>query len=527
MSTIVRRWMAAGVLAFGLATSWEAAAQSTLVVAAFKTPNGIDHDYNYAPEDHQIRAAVYEKLMALGRVEGSDGLSLPSYSQSQMVGRLAESWSVSEDGKTLTIKLRQGVKSHAGNELTADDVQWTWDRSWALDAVGAFYAKFILNMKEPTWKVIDKYTWALTTPEVNVMTALLMVNNDLDIIDATEAKKHVTTEDPWAKEWLATHEAGHGAYRLTEWKPGEQVVLEAFADYYRGKPSIDKVIYREVPEAANRFALLTAGNAHIAESLPPRFLEEAKKTDGLVVYNTPGNRLFQLYVNFKMEPTSDVRVRQALNYATPSDQILKAVFYGFAQPSRSPMPSVYPGYTGEFWNYAHNPEKAKALIKEAGADGAELTITFDASSPEQKSTAIILKSAYEDVGLKVNLTEMSSAAYSTQLYDGKFQSFFLIEFPILPDPGYALALNYPCGSFLNASHYCNPDVDKMLVEAAALRDEGKRMALYKEIQKKMVADDANSVWIAEPGWQLMTTKNVAGVGWDTPNIYQFFDLRLQ
>ncbi|MCI0429351.1 MAG: ABC transporter substrate-binding protein [Rhodospirillales bacterium] len=526
MHSRLRRCLGIGVVAV-MALGPHAAVPSELIVAAAKTPNGIDHDYHFAPEDHQIRAALYEKLMALGRTEGQGGLTLPSYEADDIEGRLAESWSLSEDGKTLTIKLRQGVKSHAGNELTADDLQWTWDRSWALDAVGAFYAKFILNIKEPSWKVVDKYSWQLTTPDVNALTVLLMVNNDLDVLDATEAKKHATDQDPWAKEWLATNEAGHGAYRLTEWRPGERVVLEAFADYYRGKSSIDKVVYREVPEAANRLALVAAGNAQIAESLPPRFLAEARKNSALRVWETLGNRLFRLDVNNEMAPTNDPRVRQALNLATPVDQIMSAVFYGFARQSRGPVPSNYPGAAAEFWDYAYDPEKAKALISEAGAEGAELTINLDTNAPDQKSTAVILKSAYEDVGLKVKLVEMSSAAYTSELYSGKFPAFFMTEFPILPDPGYALALNYPCGSFLNATHYCNKEVDKLLVEAAATLDQGERMKKYREIQKLMVVDDTNSIWIAEPGWQVVTTAAVEGIGWDTPNIYQFFDLRLK
>jgi peptide/nickel transport system substrate-binding protein len=519
--------IAAAVFAASVATASFAEAQTTLVVAAQKTPNGIDHDYHFSAEDHQIRAALYEKLLALGRVEGPGGLTLPSYDHSNIVGRLAESWSLSNEGKTLTLKLREGVMSHADNELTADDLQWTWDRSWALDAVGAFYAKFILNLETPTWRVIDKYTWELSTHEVNAMTVLLMINNDLDVLDAAEAKTHATEDDPWAKAWLANNEAGHGAYRLAEWTAGERVVLEAFADYYRGKPVIDTVIYREVPEAANRLALVTEGSAHVAESLPPRFLSRAQETEGLVVWQTIGNRLMRLDVNNQAAPTNDARVRKALNHATPADQIREAVFFGLAEPSRGPMPSQYPGATDEFWAYNYDPEKARALLEEAGATGAELTINFDSGSPVQKNTAVILKSAYEDVGLEVNLVEMSSATYTSQLYGGEFPAFFMIEFPILPDPGYALALNYPCGSFLNAANYCNPKVDELLQQAAATLDHDARMGMYREIQRLMTIEDANSVWLAEPGWQLVTGTNISGVGWDTPNIYQFFDLAMQ
>lgn len=503
-----------------------ASAETVLRVAAAKTPNGVDHDYHVTHEDHVIRASLYEKLLALGRQSGPDGLSLPSFSRDDLVGRLAESWSLSEDGRTLTVKLREGVMSHAGNELTAEDVQWTWDRSWALNAVGAFYATAILNLSEPSWEATGRYTWQITTPNFNSLLVVLMVNNDLDIVDATEAKKHASEDDPWATKWLATNAAGHGPYRLTDWVPGERVVLEAFGDYYRGKPAIDRVIYREVPEAANRYALVASGSVDVAENLPPRFLRQASTTDGLKLWRTDGNRIFRLDISHTKGITSDARVRKALYHATAMDEILAAVFQGYGNPSLSPVPAIYPGYSAEAWAYDYDPERARALIEEAGAVGGELTIAFDSSSTIQETTAVILKSAYEAAGIKVNLNEMSSAAYTSKFYTKELQAFFQTAFPILPDPGYALALTYTCGAFLNTNEYCNEHVDGMLRTAIATRDEAERMELYREAQRIMIAEDAVQIWLAEPGWQLVTRENVSGVGWDTPNVYWFYDLRL-
>src|SRR5205085_1076721 len=124
----------------------------TLTTAARTTPAGLDHDFYFAEEDHQIRMLVYENLMALGTTTDSSGLVVPVYDESKLVGRLAESWELSSDKRTLTVHLRKGVMSHAGNELTADDVQYTWDRGWEVNGSSAFYAQVIMGFKQPGWK---------------------------------------------------------------------------------------------------------------------------------------------------------------------------------------------------------------------------------------------------------------------------------------------------------------------------------------------------------------------------------------
>ena len=123
----------------------------TLTIAARQTPNGLDHDLFFGEEDQEIRAAIYENLMAFSTTQQTDGLIVPDYDVSKMEGRLAESWEVSSDQRTLTLHLRQGVMCHAGNEFTADDVQYTWDRGWAVNGSSAFYAQVIFGFKKPNW----------------------------------------------------------------------------------------------------------------------------------------------------------------------------------------------------------------------------------------------------------------------------------------------------------------------------------------------------------------------------------------
>jgi peptide/nickel transport system substrate-binding protein len=498
----------------------------TLTTAARTTPGGLDHDFFFSEEDHQIRMLVYENLMALGTTTDAEGLVVPVYDEGQLQGRLAESWELSTDSRTLKVKLREGIMSHAGNELTAEDVQYSWDRGWEVNGASAFYAQVIMGFKKPGWRVLDKYNWEITTPKPSAVLTMMMMNNDLNILDSTEVKKHATADDEWALKWLASGDAGHGAYTLKEWSPGTQVVLSAFPDYYRGAPYFSEFIYRQVPEGSNRAALVESGSVDIAENLPFVNLDQLKTSTAVKIWQTTANRLFRFEVNNETPPLDDVRVRQALAFATPQDEIISSIFFGFASPEKSPVPSTYVGYDASHWQYATDADRAKKLLADAGVgDGFDLTITFDSASELMRNTATVLKTAFDDIGVNTTLNEVSSATYATNVYQRKYEAFFLLEFPILPDAGYALALNYPSDSFLNSTAYSNPEVDDLIVKGFETLDLDERNRIYSQIQEIMVAQDPPEVWIAEPGWQLVTKPSLTGVNWTTWEGYDIFDIR--
>lgn len=270
---------------------------------------------------------------------------------------------------------------------------------------------------------------------------------------------------------------------------------------------------------------MESGSVDIAENVPYVNLDQLKGSSAVTVWETTGNRLFRFEVNNETPPLDDPQVRQALAYATPQDQIVSSVFFGLATAEKSPVPSTYVGYDGSFWNYTTDVNKAKQLLADAGVNGFDLTITFDSASELMRDTATILKTAFAEIGVNVTLDEVSSATYATQVYQRKYQGFFLLEFPILPDAGYALALNYPSDSFLNSTAYSNPQVDDLIVQGFETLDPDERNRIYSQIQEIMVSQDPPEVWIAEPGWQLVTKPEITGVNWTTWEGYDIFDMR--
>jgi ABC-type transport system substrate-binding protein len=494
----------------------------TLVYAADQTPQGLDPDFNFNIPDHQCRGNVNENLIQLGTTRDPTGTIIPDYNPDKLQGVLAEDWSLSDDGRTLTIRLRKGVASHYGNELTANDVQYRWDRGWALNAVGAFYQKYILEFTEPNWKVVDKYTWQVTTPRRNALLTLLMINNDMNILDSTEMRRRATPDDPWAKKFLTTGDAGHGAYHVTGFTAGEQLVFESHKGYWRGRPFFDKVILKAVPDDSNRLALLQAGTVDTATWLAPRFVTQAQRTASVKTWSAPGNVLWRLDFNWAASPLNNVNVRRALLYATPYDDIRKTVFQGLAHGAGGPINSGYFGYDPQWDTYTYDPGKASQLLAQSGGTGLNLTLTVNAGDEIQKNAAILVQSAFKGVGVPVTINELSSASFNTQLYKPGFQSNFQPAFPILPDAGYDLLLYYPCGSGLNATNFCDHHYDDVVHSANATLDRSQRLGLLSEAQRILEQDDAQAAYLAQLPWFMASKPSIQGANWTTENVTRWY-----
>jgi peptide/nickel transport system substrate-binding protein len=522
-------WAGAIALAISAAVfAGPASAQNeeTLVVAAQATPNGLDWEFNYAPADHQIRRAVYSKLLSLKFEKNSAGMWLPILQPKPLLdGQLAESWELSNGDRTITFKLRKGIMSPFGNELTSEDLDWTWTRSWALKSSGVFYAGTVLGVKdfENATKVIDQYTWSFTTPSRNALLEIIWINNDLDVFDSTEAKMHVTDDDPWAKNWLATHSAGYGPYHVTEFSAGQQVVLQPNPNWHEPAPYFKTIVYRQVSQPANQLALVKGGQADVAEFLPAQFVNTAKRDEtAFKVWTTDGNRLFQIFFNWQHKPFDNRMVRKALLYATPADTIRKSVYLDLADELKSVMPPTYPGYDPRWYNYPYDIEKAKALLAEAGVENLTFELTVPSTDAAQTSASVILKDGMAKAGITVEIKQVSMAVYTQARNDGSLQAFFFPTFPIIPDAGYSLPLMYSCSAFtFTANGYCNPKYDKLVREANTLVDQEKRQELFSEAARVLLEEDAGVALVAREFWNLVTGPDIEGVSWDTPNVFYF------
>jgi peptide/nickel transport system substrate-binding protein len=498
-------------------------AKSTLVVAGPRTPESLDQEYPPTEAVHELRRNVYERLLAYApKVENS--ITYEDFGK--IVGALAEKWEVSPDKTSITFHLRKGVKSGAGNELNADAVMWSFERGWNLKSNFHWYMTQILKIPsfESAFSKVDDYTVKVSIPNPSPLLERLWVNSDLGILDAVEVKKHVTADDPWAQRWLATNSASFGPYHVAKYSPGQEVVYEANASYYRGAPKLKRVIFREMPTSANRVAALQAGSVDVAEYLLPRELALLEKSPAVKVHKVFGNYIHRVEMNNTTAPFTDARVRKALNYLVPREDILKAVYFNTARPTKSPISEIYPGFTDQYFTYNTDVEKAKALLAEAGfPKGFKTELGYRTGDQLEEEMAVILKSAFAKAGVDVTLSKLPASTLVERYTKGTIPMYFFRDMAIVPDAAYVANLWLNSASLINYSRFKSEEVDNLINGALTSTDEPKRIEGMKRVQQIMV-EAAPWVFIANPGYQLATKPNVKGYSWYTPNGNAWFDL---
>ncbi|MDR5880497.1 ABC transporter substrate-binding protein [Caballeronia sp. LZ032] len=496
---------------------------SVLLVAGPRTPESLDQEYPPTEASHEARRNIYERLLSYEMKQGENGVMVENFDK--LKGALAESWETSPDKTSITFHLRKGVKSFVGDTLTADDLMWTFERGWNLKANFHWYMTQVLKIQDfkAAFQKVDDQTVKVMLPKPSPLIERIWVNNDLGIIDSVEAKKHTATDDQWASRWLASHSASYAPYQVTKYSPGQEVVYEANKNYYRGAPKITRVIFREMPTSSNRLAALQAGAVDVAEWLPARELNTLSSVPTVKVWKVYGNYVQRVEMNNSTPPFNNEKVRQALNYAVPRDEILKSVFYGTARPTKSPISEIYPAYTDKYFNYSNNLDKAKALLKEAGFEkGFKTQLGYPTGDQTEEELAIILKTAFSKIGVDVELQKLPASTLVERYSKGTMPMYFFRDMAIVPDAGYVANLWLNSASLINYSHYKNEEVDRLINDSLSSTDEPKRKAEMDRVQQ-LVMQQAPWIFLINPGYQLATRSNVKGYSWNTTNGNTWYD----
>jgi peptide/nickel transport system substrate-binding protein len=499
---------------------------STLVVAAAATPTTLDPEFSSSPQDREIDVAVYDRFTQF-QVTEQDGVEQADL-KAPPVGLLAESWEVSGDGETYTFRLREGVESYFGNELTADDVIWSWDRVFAQESQGLFPLN-VSSVEEGSYSKVDKYTVRVQLSEPNPLLPVVLATPvpGAVVYDSTEVKKHATDDEPWAADWLATHTASFGPYHATEYTPGQQVVFEANPNYFQEAPAIQKIIYREVPDPASRLSLLQAGEVDVAEDLNAQQRQTLEGQSGVKIVSVPGNLMIAFGVHNQMEPFDDKRVRQALAYAMPIDGIIETVF--FNEPSvrlfRGYVADTFPGYP-DVWPYQpQNLDKARQLLREAGQESFSFELSYTTTYPEHEKIAQLIRSALADVDVDVVLNKLTPAKYQEQYYTHKAQSVLVQDAAFVADAAYPLFLYYGAGpgAVGNWIEYRNPEVQDQIDAALAEPDPKRRVQMGLEANRGIVEGVPWPMHLGI-GFHLPMQESVQGFTWRPHNLVHFYDL---
>ena len=394
---------------------------------------------------------------------------------------LAESYEYSADGKTVTIKLREGVKFHDGTPFNASSVKYCWERCLMLEAPVAYY---LLNIDEIN--VLDTYTL-----QVKFKSPDFTWHNNLAIYYGTIIYSPTACEkagDQWAKTvWVGT-----GPFKFVSFTKGEQLVLERNDDYWGSNPRLDKIVVRWFGDSATLRLALEKGEIDMAyRDLSPADAVDLEKNPDIVVEKTAGGAyILGLMFNMKSEPLDNVLVRKAIAYAIDYDYLVDVAMMGMCQRWYSVLPSYsIPYYVPVMNDINRDVEKAKALLAEAGyPDGFETTITFCPKyhGPLDRAVVTALQDQLQDVGIKLNIKEVDVAElHKISMQTGEFDITYEGWFPDFPDPdntAFPLLASKEIGG-LFASGYENPRVDELLIEGRSTLDPDKRLEIYHEIQQ--------------------------------------------
>ncbi|GAA5541519.1 MULTISPECIES: ABC transporter substrate-binding protein [Brucella] len=418
---------------------------------------------------------------------------------------IAEDYTISEDGKTFTFKLRKGVKFHNGRELTADDVKYSIERvvNPKTQSPGAGFFGSILGFEDvSTGKsealsgitVVDPYTikFELSRPDATFLHVLAL--NFAHVVPKEEVEKYGAD--------FGKHPVGSGAFKMTEWTLGQRIVFERFKDYYN--PSLPK-LYQITFEVGQEpvVALLRLQNGEVdipGDGIPPaKFIEVTKdpKFKDLIIQ---GGQLHTGYVtmNVKIKPFDNVKVRQAVNMAINKDRIVR-IINGRAVPANQPLPPSMPGYAKDYKGYPYDPEKAKALLAEAGVPDGFETELFVANTDPQPRIAQAIQQDLAAIGIKASIKSLAQANViaaggepegAPMIWSGGMG--WIADFP---DPSNFYGPILGCSGAVqggwNWSWYCNAELDKKAQEADAIVDPARkqeREAMWRDIYLKIMDD---------------------------------------
>ena len=447
---------------------------------------------------------------------------------------LAESWETSRDGLTYTFKLKKGVSWHDGKPFTARDVAFTFysvldpkvttpHRAYFDALVGFPELTAKENAKKPEElaarpiEIVDDHTIrfklrypsgsflaVLTNPRAGIVPEHLLKGQDLNTAEFN--RKPV----------------GTGPFKFVEWRRAERIVLEANDKYHAGRPALNRVIFRIIPDAVVLLQELRSGGVDLMENPPLTEVARLKQTPGLKVLTADNTSYTYLGWRQDLAPFTDVKVRRALNHAIDVPSMIKEVLQGYAAQATGQFSPSSWAYDAAIKPYPYDPAKAKALLAEAGfkpgADGIlvkdgkpfTFTIRHDVANQTVKDTAVIVQEYLKRVGVDAKLEPLDWPTFVKKLFASEFEGI-VVNWTNHhdPDPFAYTIWHSSQWKGRNFAHYKNPRVDELLEQARRTAAVADRKKAYSEFTKTLM-EDAPYVFLYFPQQVYVTRQGYEG-----------------
>ncbi|RPI10709.1 MAG: peptide-binding protein, partial [Zetaproteobacteria bacterium] len=492
-----------------LADDGQPAYGDTLVQASIGDISGLIPNITSDSASHEIGGFIYSNLVRTDK-------------EFRPEGELAERWEISADEMSITFYLRRGVKWHDGEEVTAEDVDFTY--------------RYMIDPKTPTAygepfrqvqraEVVDRYTYRVTyskpyAPALLSWGIWILPRHILEPAWKAGVDLRTTRQNRFP--------VGSGPYRFVEWKTGEKVVLEANPDYFEGPPYIRRVVYRIIPDQSTIFLEVKARNIDMAGLTPIQYRRQTEYPafqKAFHRYRYVANSYAYLGFNLRDPRFQDRRVRQAMAHAIDKEEIIEGVLLGLGRPAVGPYKPGTWWYRDDVTTYPFDPERAQALLAEAGwkrasagglleKDGKPFSFTIRTNQGNQvrQQTAEIVQRRLRAVGIDAKIHVVEWAAFINTFIRKRDFEAIILGWGLGSDPDqYDIWHSSKTGTDeLNHISYANPRVDELLEAGRRTFNQERRAAIYGELQQ-VLAEDQPLVFLYVPDALPVVSARVRGV----------------
>ncbi|MBN3122742.1 glutathione ABC transporter substrate-binding protein GsiB [Pectobacterium brasiliense] len=508
--TIKRRWLVAAGVTAAMAASPVWAAKDA-VIAVGSTFTSLDpYDANDSLSQ-TVAKSFYQGLFGFDK-------------EMKLVNVLADSYDVSPDGLTYTVKLHPGVKFHDGTAFNAAAVKVNLDRASNPDSRLKRYNLF--KMIEKTEAVDD------LTVKITLKTPFSAFVNNLAHPAAVMISPAALKQ--YGKD-IGFHPVGTGPYRFVTWNQTDFVKVEKFNGYWKaGLPKLDSITWRPVVDNNTRAALLQTGEAQFAYPIPFEQAKVLEKNDKLALVASPSILHRYISMNVTQKPFDNPKVREALNYAINKEALIKVAFSGYATPAEGPLPSSI-DYSVKYHPWPYDPAKARELLKEAGyPDGFTTTLWSSHNHSTAQKVLQFTQQQLAQVGVKVQVTAMDAGQRAAEV-EGKgvketgVRLFYTGWSASTGEADWALSPLFATASWppaqFNTAFYSNPQVDADLANALKTTDRTEKQRLYRDAQDKIWAD-APWIFLATERLVSANSKKLTGFYVMPDTLFSFEDADL-
>jgi len=489
MAKTVRFWglpalAAPAALVAGLAQ----AASGPLVVNYSLPPPTLDPAAVCDIADNGFIASLYTPLLKYDSKPAAGapaGVKVTTEDTTKIIPYLAQSYDVSDEGKTVTFKLRPGLKFPSGNPIDGAAVKASLEYAWKSGTCGTYFLEAGQFGNTQAIEAPDEATMVIKLKHAEPLVFHSFTQSNLGIIDLK------AVEANGGKSWLATHSAGSGPYVLDSYDPGVRAVFKANPTFFGDKPIEPEVVVNFITDNATLLLQARNGQADVTLGLSKASVASLADSDKLKVIKIPTARWQLVSLPNQQPPFDNVKFRQALTYAVPYDAILANVAHGFGTLFFGPYPPQFPAYNADIAKpRGYDPSEAKTLLAESGVKTPiSADIIIHEGQNDQEQIATIVQGAWSQLGVKLTIHKLAAAAYQEAVASPKKQGLIVrFDGPSVQDPAWLLDYDLRAKSIFNTSNYDSPEAEALLDKGHLTLDAAARQPLWDQVAKIWIAD---------------------------------------